>query len=372
MHATPNVGRGRLRRAVSLGALWMGAAACAAADTRPAGTPPADVRAAFLALLDRPRVALDPKIDDAPATADGLVRERLSIASERRADGSVERVPVLVVQDAAKGAQRRPAVIVLHGTGGTKEGMQDWLVRLARRGLVAVAIDARHHGARAPGATGAEAYNRAIIDAWRAKPGEPQAHPFYYDTAWDLWRTLDYLQTRKDVDPERLGMLGISMGGIQTWLAASVDERVKVAVPAIAVQSFRWSLENEAWQGRAATIRAVHEAAARDLGEPAVNARVCRALWNKIVPGILDRFDAPSMLRLFAGRPLLILNGDQDPNCPIEGARLAFASAEEAYGKAGAADRLRIMVAKDTPHRVTAEQTEAATEWLVKWLDARN
>jgi hypothetical protein len=44
-------------------------------------------------------------------------------------------------------------------------------------------------------------------------------------------------------------MIGISMGGIQTWLAASVDERVKVLVPAIAVQSFRWSLENDKWQG---------------------------------------------------------------------------------------------------------------------------
>ena len=44
--------------------------------------------------------------------------------------------------------------------------------------------------------------------------------------------------------------------------------------------------------------------------------------WNP-VPGITDQFDCPSMMRLMAGRPLLILNGDQDPNCPIEGARCA-------------------------------------------------
>src|SRR5205085_2037768 len=86
----------------------------------------------------------------------------------------------------------------------------------------------------------------------------------YYDTCWDLWRTVDYLVTRPEVDAERLGMIGFSMGGIETWLAASVDERIKVAVPAIGVQSFRWSLENDRWQGRARTIQAANDAGASD------------------------------------------------------------------------------------------------------------
>jgi hypothetical protein len=55
------------------------------------------------------------------------------------------------------------------------------------------------------------------------------------------------------------------------------------------------------------TVRAAHEAAARDLGEKAVNQRVCRVLWDKIVPGILDRFDCPSMLRLTGPR----MSGEQ-------------------------------------------------------------
>ncbi len=62
-----------------------------------------------------------------------------------------------------------------------------------------------------------------------------------------------------------------------------------------------------------------------------MNARVCRELWNKVIPGMLDQFDCPSMIRLFAGRPLLILNGDRDPNCPLEGAKIAFAAAEAAF-----------------------------------------
>ena len=56
-------------------------------------------------------------------------------------------------------------------------------------------------------------------------------HLFYYDTVWDLWRLVDVLEKRADVDPKRIGMPGISMGGTVTWLAASVDERVAVALP---------------------------------------------------------------------------------------------------------------------------------------------
>ena len=134
------------------------------------------------------------------------------------------------------------------------------------------------------------------------------------------------------------------------------------------MQSFRWSLENGAWQGRARTIQSAHRAAAQDLGEPEVNARVCRELWNKVIPGILDQFDCPSMIRLFAGRPLLILNGDTDQNCPLEGAKLAFAAAEEAYKQAGVSDKLKIMVAKGTGHAVTAQQRQAALDWFEKWL----
>ncbi len=329
--------------------------------------PPAQVKAAFLKQLDRPRVELDPRTRATERDAEGRISEFVSIASDKKTDGSVERVPLLIVRP-EKIEGRLPAVIVLHGTGGNKESQRPFLVDLARRGIIGVAVDARYHGERSGGANGAEAYVAAITRAWKAPAGSPQEHPFYFDTSWDLWRTIDYLQTRADVDGSRLGMIGFSMGGIQTWLAAAVDERVKVAVPAISVQSFRWSLENEAWQGRANTIKAAHQTAAADLGETQVNARVCRELWNKVIPGMLDQFDCPSMIRLFAGRPLLILNGDLDPNCPLGGAKLAFATAEAAFKEAGATEKLKIMVATDTPHKVTDEQRLAALDWLAKWL----
>jgi dienelactone hydrolase len=330
--------------------------------------PPAEVKKAFLKLLDRPRVPLEAKEQRAEGGKNTCDYLNCSFASEKKADGTVERVPVLIVRPAGSAGKKLPAVIVLHGTGGSKENQRGFMEELARRGIIGVAIDARYHGARSGGAKGATAYNEAIIRAWRTKPGEPQEHPFYYDTVWDLWRTVDYLQSRPDIDPERIGMIGFSMGGIETWLAAAVDDRIKAAVPAIGVQSFRWSLKHDKWQGRANTIKAAHQAAAKDLGEPAVNQKVCRALWNKILPGILDQFDGPSLLRLFAGRALLILNGEKDGNCPIEGAKLAFAAAEKAFQDAGASDKLRIMVAEGVGHSVTAEQRQAALAWFEKWL----
>jgi dienelactone hydrolase len=329
--------------------------------------PPKDAKAAFLKLLDRPRVPPDLMPEAATETKNGLTYHRRSFASEKRADGTVERVPYLAVAP-EKFKGKLPAMIVLHGTGGSKDGMVSWLEEFARQGIIGIAIDARYHGDRSGGAKGSAAYVAAIAKAWRTPADQPMGHPFYYDTVWDLWRLLDVLEKDPDIDARRIGMLGTSMGGIQTWLAASVDDRVAVAAPLIGVQSFRWSLEHDKWQGRANTIKAAHEAAAKDLGEPVVNQRVCRELWGKIIPGILDDFDGPNLLPLFAGRALFVANGELDANCPIEGAKLAVAAAAEAFAAAGAQDRLEFRLAEGVGHAVTPEQHKAAVAFCVKWL----
>lgn len=319
------------------------------------------VRAEFRQLLERPRAALDPKstiLEDGP-----FFIERGSFASEPG-----ERVPFVLIRAKISEA-RSPVVIALHGTGGNKEGQLALLRELAQRGFVAIAIDGRHHGERIPvGAARSEHYQEAIIRAWREKDPARQEHPFFYDTAWDLGRTVDFLETRPEVDRNKIGVIGFSKGGIEAWLGASIDERIKVAIPAIAVQSFRWSLENDRWQGRARTISRAHEAAREDLGEKEVNKNVCHQLWTKVMPGILDKFDCPSMIRLLAPRPLLILSGENDPNCPLPGAQIAFSAAEAAYKKAGALDRLKIDVAAGVGHRVTEEQRLMAISWFERWL----
>jgi dienelactone hydrolase len=339
---------------------------------------PAEVRAAFLKMLDRPKVPLDVQVlfrePRVKRSGPAVESEGMSIAVEKRADGEMERVPMLIfrpmlLEPPIGRKVRYPAVIVLHGTGGSGAGMGDWCAPLAMNGFVAVAIDGRHHGAR-KGKDGdkVNAYNEAITKAWKAKPEDPKTYPFYFDTCWDVWRTIDYLQTRDDVDPNRIGLMGISKGGIETWLAGAVDDRVKAAAPCIAVQSFRWSLDNDQWKGRANTIAPPHQAAAKDRGEPEVTRETCRALWNKVIPGMLDQFDCPSMLRLYAGRPLLIINGANDPNCPIGGVKVAIASAQVAYEKVNAADKLQVDIDPNNAHAVSAKQRKRVLDFFQKQL----
>jgi dienelactone hydrolase len=266
-------------------------------------------------------------------------------------------VPGIVIQP-EKAAGRRPAVIALHGTGDSKEGMLDVASALAARGFLAVAIDGRYHGERTK--TG---YDEAIFHAYKTG----KEHPFYYDTVWDVMRLIDYLETRNDVDPKRIGLIGISKGGIETYLAAAADPRIAVAVPCIGVQSFRWALENNAWQARVGTIQSAVESAARG-DHASLNEQFIRTFYDRVVPGIYSEFDGPAMLPLIAPRPLMVINGDSDSLTPLPSVMLAANSASEAYASAGAKDKFVLRVQKNTGHSVNGDSLRAAIDWFVSWL----
>ena len=57
--------------------------------------------------------------------------------------------------------------------------------------------------------------------------------------AWNGIRGLDYLQSRPEVDPERVGVTGAFRGGAYSWWIAALDERVKAAVPVAGITSMR-------------------------------------------------------------------------------------------------------------------------------------
>ena len=331
-----------------LAALWLGFAP---------STPAADSRAQFLSLLERPRVRLSPQCEVLPAT-NGLAQFRFSFASEES-----QRVPgVLLKAEASQG--RRPVVIALHGTGGSKQNMLALCRKLATNGFVAVAIDGRYHGERTKSGKGASEYNEAIVRAWR-DGGE---HPIYYDTVWDVMRLVDYLKTRKDVDPRRIGLIGISKGGIETYLAAAADKRIAVATPIIGVQSFRWALENDQWQGRTKTIQNAFDAVKKEASVSTAGPDFVQKFYDRVVPGIYNEFDGPEMLRLIAPRPLLVINSDSDPNTPLPGVKESAAAAEQAYQRAGAENRFSLRIQEKTGHQVRPESERAAIEWFVKWL----
>ena len=315
-------------------------------------------REAFLRTIDRPRVPLSShaKVLAAGAT----IREHFTYASEPG-----HTVPgILHKPSSLRG--RGPVVILLHGTGGRKEDARiaSLAEQLVGHGIIAVAIDGRYHGERvAPGARATE-YVKAMLRAYRTG----QEHPFLYDTVWDVLRLLDYFETRADIDIRRVGLMGISKGGMETYLAAAADPRIAVAVPVIGVQSFRWALDHDAWQSRVSTFQSAVDGAARDAGVARVTGDFVRKFYDRVVPGIHSEFDAPAMLPLIAPRPLLVINGDSDPRTPLPGVQESAAAAAARYRALNVPDRFRLLLQPDTAHAFTESAQKAAVEWLVRWL----
>ena len=109
----------------------------------------AKTRADFLRLIDRPRVPLAAQTS-MRRDSELYAAEHFSIASE-----AGERITGILMSRINRSElpgstiARRPAVVVLHGTGAKKEEQVALLRSLADRGFVAVAIDARYHGERA-------------------------------------------------------------------------------------------------------------------------------------------------------------------------------------------------------------------------------
>lgn len=316
-----------------------------------------DAKDRFLKLLDRPRVPLDAK--EAPVPGEkGFVNLRFEFSSEKD-----QRVPGLLVSLESEPV-RKPCVIALHGTGGSKEGMRLVLRRLAKAGFVAVAIDGRYSGERSGDGKGGESYRSAILDTWKTGEG----FPFLYDTVWDVARLIDYLQTRSDVDPTRIGAIGFSKGGMELYLAAAVDPRIAVSVPCIGVQSFGWALDNNAWKPRINTIQSAVDSAAKLAAVDPIDSAFIRRFYERVVPGIHAEFDAPRMLPLIAPRPLLIINGDRDERTPRPGLELCIDAARQAYAQASATDHFEFMLQSKTGHAMTSKAEEQAFAWLVKHL----
>lgn len=317
------------------------------------------IRKNFIQLLERPHSEFNTFIKFDTTVSE--VIEKGYIYSEL-----TEKVPFLLYKPIVKKNSKLPIIICLHGTGGNKEYMKENLEKFSSMGFMAIAIDARFHGERANNIVGKSIYTNAITKAWQNK--NENTHPLYFDTVYDLWRLIDYLKSRSDVDTTRIGMMGISMGGIETWMAASTNNSIKVTVPIISVQSFKWSLENERWQGRVNSILASHQQAAIDLADSAINKNNITIFWNKLLPGITDQFDCPSMIRLFAPRPLLILNTENDPNCPLPGAEIAILAAKKEYELMGQEKKFNFNIALKQPHVFNEYQQDLMYKFFKKWL----
>ncbi len=140
------------------------------AQTREAaGADFTSTRAAFLRVIDRPRVPLAPDVRTVSET-NNVAKFHFTFATDAE-----QRVPGVLLKP-IKLNGRSPAVIVLHGTGGNKDSdsLRPYLEAFVNAGCMAVAIDGRYHGERTKTGAGASEYNDAIFRAYRAG----KEHPF--------------------------------------------------------------------------------------------------------------------------------------------------------------------------------------------------
>ncbi|EPS62526.1 hypothetical protein M569_12263, partial [Genlisea aurea] len=293
-----------------------------------------------------------------PNFKDLLQEENFYLFTEAGEQGQV---PVLLLKLRENSQEKRPTVVFLHSTHKCKEWLRPLLEAYVSRGYIAVAIDSRFHGERAKVLT---TYQDALVSSWE----NGDTMPFIFDTVWDLIKLADHLTQREDVDPTRIGITGESLGGMHAWLAAAADTRYSVAVPIIGVQCFQWAIEHRKWEARANSIKPVFEKAKVDLGKSSIDEDVVRIVWDRIAPGLTSHFDSPYTIPAIAPRPLLILNGAEDPRCPLDGLKDTESRAQEAYEEHHSQDNFKMEAEMGIGHQMTVSMVKQASDWFDKHL----
>ncbi len=158
---------------------------------------------------------------------------------------------------------------------------------------------------------------------------------------WDDIRTVDYLLTRPDVDPKRIGCLGLSVGGLRACYLTAADPRVKAGVIIGWMTSFPSQLRNK-----------VHTT----IG------------LTKLIPGLYQYLDYPDIASLAMPSALLVINGGKDGLFDPEGVQIAYQKLRDCYKKAGLADRVQCTLYENAPHEFNPAMQEEAWKFLSRWL----
>lgn len=119
-----------------------------------------------------------------------------------------------------KSGEQRAALVIGHGFSLVKSMLVDQAKCFCEAGFIVLAIDYRTFG---------------------NSEGEPRGQLFPLNEAEDYRNAISYMQSRDDVDAERIGIWGASFAGAQVSYVASIDRRVKAAVAVVPVtDGYKW------------------------------------------------------------------------------------------------------------------------------------
>lgn len=271
---------------------------------------------------------------------DGYVRQRVEIAT---ASGLVMPVYVLIPE---RRSGRAPAVVACHGHGfGSKDlvGLDEegecktepgyqkhFAVELVRRGFVTIVPELLGFGDRRLRQESAARSSCHTLSTSLLHMGRTLAGYRIFETMC----AIDYAIGRSEIDPERIGCMGISGGGLVASFVTAIDERVKTAVVSGYVNTFKDS------------ILAIHHCV------------------DNYVPGLGRHAEMPDIISLIAPRALLIETGTKDHFFPVDATVSAYEDIMRAYRLLGAEDKLALDRFEGI-HEINGVQ---AYDWLLQWL----
>jgi hypothetical protein len=204
-----------------------------------------------------------------------------------------------------------------------------YAVALAREGYAGLCLDNWGFGER---------HGRAEIDIFKEMLWKGQV--MFGMMLYDNLRALDYLETRDDVDNERIATMGMSMGSTMSWWLAALDERVKVTVDMHCLTDFHTLLEK-----KALNLHGIYY----------------------YVPDLLNHFSTSDINGLISPRPHLGIAGKLDPLTPLEGLEIINKNLKEIYKKDGAPNAWQLKL-YDVGHEETAAIREDILKFLKQWL----
>lgn len=239
---------------------------------------------------------------------------------------------------------RAPAILnpIGHSTESFRRDIyQHTIINLVKKGFIVLTYDQVGQGERL------QYYD---TETGKSRFGSTQEHSYPgaqcfisgYSPAkffiWDGIRGIDLLLSRKEVDPERIGITGLSGGGTSTAFIGALDERILAAAPACFITNLNSLFRSRGPQDAE------------------------QNLFQFIARGL----DHPDLIELRAPKPTLIISTTRD-FFSIQGARDTYHEAAKAYAALGAGENLE-MTEEDHGHGFTKKNREAMYTFFQKHL----